>query len=291
MPNVSERLTDGWQRALDTLPLALVPLLFALADVDELRTVVAFEGFHVGFRLGLPVSVVSLWQFVSLPQSGVNVDAGVPLAALPVAVVSVPVLLVAQAALAAGYFGSIADSLRTGEYRFRENAVEHFRPFLVLTVLPVLVLLPFALGLFGLGAAAGHSAVAPVLLVGVPAFVFVTYLFFATPYLVVLRETTVLDAARGSYALAVAGGPYLAYAAGVACFVLLVSPVTTVLVVGIPVVGLPVGLAVGSVVGLAVNTATMRVVADVDDNSPALGLCVGDDADDTNDDDEAGDGS
>jgi hypothetical protein len=267
MPDFATRLADGWRRVLDALPLALVPLLFALTDVNKLQSVIAVDGFHVGFRLGTPISVVTLWQFVSLPQSGVNVDPGVPLETLPVVVVTVPVLLVVQAALSAGYFGSVADHLETGEYRFVANAAAYFLPFLVLTVAPVVLLLPLALGLVGLGAAPRSGGL---LVLAVVAFVLLAYLFYATPYLVVLRDTGVLSAARGSYALAVSGGPYLAYAAGVALFVLAVSPVATVVVVNIPVLGLPLGLLVGSVLGLALNTATMRFVADVDPASPVL---------------------
>lgn len=279
MPDFTTRLVDGWQRALDTLPLALVPLVLALTDVNKLRAVLAFDGVHVGFRLGLPVSVVTLWQFVSVPQSGVNVDAGVPLDALPLAIVTVPVFLVGQAGLSAGYFGSIAARLRTGEYRFVENATAYFVPFLVLTVLPVLLLLPFVLGLFGLGVAGGNpTSLLPFLVLAVPVFVVVTYLFYATPYLVVLRETGVLAAARGSYALAVSGGAYLSYAAGVALCVLLLSPIATFVVVSAPMVGLLLGLVAGSVFGLAVNIATMRFVADVDDACSGFADWDGDDA-------------
>jgi hypothetical protein len=272
MPAFTTRLADGWQRALGMLPLALVPLAFALTDVGKIRSVVAFDGVHVGFRLGLPVSVVTPWQFVSVPQTGVNVDPGVPLDALPVAAVTVPLFLVVQAALTAGYFGAIADHLATGEYRFVDNAVTYFGPFLVLTALPVLLLLPFALGLFGLGVAGGGmGALLPFVVLSVPVVVAVAYLFFVTPYLVVLRETGLVDAARGSYALAVSGGPYLAYAAGVAGFVILFSPLATVLVVSVPLVGLPVVFLGGSVLGLALNVTTMRFVSDVDEAVPPLG--------------------
>jgi hypothetical protein len=271
MPELTTRLADGWQRALRMLPLALVPLALALTDVGKIRSVVGFDGLHVGVRLGLPVSVVTPWQFVSVPQTGVNVDAGVPLDALPVAVVTVPLFLVVQAALTAGYFGAIADHLATGEYRFVDNAVAYFGPFLVLTALPVLLLLPFALGLFGLGVGGENAgALLPFVVLSVPVIVVAAYLFFVTPYLVVLRETGLVDAARGSYALAVSGGPYLAYAAGVAGFVLLVSPLATVLVVSVPLVGLLVWLPGGSVLGLALNVATMRFVSDVDETVPPL---------------------
>ena len=270
MPEFRTRLADGWRRALGSLSLALVPLVIGLTNVGKVRSIAAFDGIHVGFRTGVPASVVTVWQFVSVPQMGVNVDPGVPVDALPVAVVSVPLLLVGQATLAAGYFGCIADDLAGGEFRFVGNVVDYFVPFLFLTVLPVLVLLPVALGLFGLGATtADASALLPLVLVGIVGFLVVSYLFYLTPYLVVLRDTGVLAAARGAYGLAVAGGPYLRYTAGVALFVLVLSPVVTVVVVNVPVVGLVVGHAAGSVVGLALNVTTMRFAADIDPASPS----------------------
>lgn len=268
MPGILTRLQDGWRRALDHAALALVPALFALVDANKLRSVLAFDGVHVGFKLGAPISVVTLWQFVSVPQTGVNVDTGLPISALPVAVATVPALLVAQAGLAAGYFGSIADALDAGEFRFFENVASYFLPFLLLTVLPFAVLLPFALGVVGAGSAGVPVGIAAVVVVAVPLYLGVVYLFYATPYLVVLRDDGLLEAARGSYGLAVQGGPYLAYFAGFAAFVLLVSPLATVAVVTIPVLGLVVGVLGGSLLGLASNVATMRFLADVDPQSP-----------------------
>jgi hypothetical protein len=296
MPDFTTRLADGWRRARRSPRLALVPLVFGLADVDRLRAILAFDGIHVGVRFGLPASVVTLWQFVSLPQSGVNVDPGVPVETLPVAVVTVPTLLLVQAALAAGYFGSLADQVTTGDSRFGENVTAHFVPFLVLGVVPVVVLLPVALGLFGLGAATGEpTAVVPFTLLAVPALLLFAYLFYTTPYLVVLRDTGVVAAARAAYGLAIDGGAYLAYTAGVALFVLVISPVATAVVVNVPVVGLPVGLVGGSVLGVALNVATMRFVADVDPASPSAGRWPeedgdGDDTRDRTDRDDTGDG-
>ena len=127
-------------------------------------------------------------------------------------------------------------------------------------------MLPLALGVLGgIGLTGRPGAAALALLV--PAAIFLlaaAYLFYGTPYLLVLRDTDLLDAARGSYSLATAGGPYLAYTAGFALFVLLVSPVATAVVVNVPAVGLPVGVLVGGVLGLAANFATMRFFADLD---------------------------
>jgi hypothetical protein len=266
MPGFLKRLSAGLERASQHLSLALVPILFALMDTNKILAVTSFDGGHIGFKLGLPLSVVTVWQFVSLPNSGVAVDTGLPVELLPLAVVTVPVLLVVQSALAAGYFGSIRNALDDKPHQFVASARRYFLPFLVLTVLPVLVLLPLALGVFGVGALGGGLGGAAVLVV-LPAlivFLVAAYLFYATPYLVVLRDAGVVDAARQSYALATRGGPYAAFAAGFALFVLAVSPVATGLVVNLPVVGLPVGILGGSYLGLAANVATMRFLADLD---------------------------
>jgi hypothetical protein len=280
MPDLTTRLADGWQRALRSLRLALVPMVLALTNVDGMRSIVAFDGVHVGFRFGVPGAVVTVWQFVSLPQSGVNVDPGVPLEALPVTFATVPLLLVVQAGLSAGYFGSLADELVAGDYRFVGNVVSYFVPFVILTVVPVALLLPPALGLFGLGASTGGgAALGTVFVLGALGYLVVAYLFYPVPYLVVLRDTGLVAAARASYALAVGGGAYLSYTVGIALFVFVVSPVVTVVVVNAPVVGVPIGVVAGGVLGLAVNAATMRFVADIDPVSPAVGEWDGDDDD------------
>lgn len=276
MPDFVTRLADGWRRALDHATLALVPVVLALLSADEVRAVLSFDGVHVGLKLGAPVSVVTVWQFVSTPKSGVDVDPGVPLEVLPFVAVTVPLLLAVKAALAAGYFGSVRNALADEPYDFVGNVRRHFVPFLLLTALPALVLLPVALGAVGVGAATGSvgSAGVALLVVALPAYVAVAYLFAATPYLIVLRDAGLVDAARASSALAVEGGPYLRYMVGFAAFVLVVSPLATAFVVNVPVVGLVAGVGGGGVLGLAANVTTMRFVAEIDD--PGSASSVGD---------------
>jgi len=74
-------------------------------------------------------------------------------------------------------------------------------------------------------------------------------------------------------------GPYVAYALGYLGFVLVVSPVATALVVNAPVVGLPVGILGGGVVGLAANITTMRFVPDLDPASSVAASWPADGAD------------
>lgn len=265
MPPFTTRLADGWRWGLDHLPLALVPLVSAALATEKIQRIATFRGGHVGLRLGLPAGIVDIWQFVSVPNESVSV--GLPLPeALPLVLVLLPVAVVVQAALAAGYFGSLAAALESGTYAFAPNVRRHFGPFLVYTLVPLLVVAPLAF----LGVADAR-AVPPVLVVLVPAFIVAGYLFYATPYLVVLRGTDIVSAFRASYGLAVAGGPYFRYAAGYAGFVLAVSLVATAVVVNLGLLGVAVGVVAGAPVGLACNAATMRFVADIDPGSPSLG--------------------
>lgn len=265
MPPFTTRLADGWQRGLEFLPLALVPLLTAVFATEKVQRVAAFHGRHFGLRLGLPAGVVDLWQFVSVPNESVGV--GVPLPeALPLLVVMLPVAIVVRAGLAAGYFGSLETALETGRYDFAASVRGHFAPFLAYTLIPMVVVIP--LGLIGVG---GNRQLVPIVLLLVPAFVVAGYLFYATPYLVVLRGADIWTALRASYQLAVDGGPYLRYAVGYAGFVLGVSLVATAVVVNLGLLGVAIGVVAGAPVGLACNAATMRFVADIDPRSPSLG--------------------
>ncbi|MFB6353366.1 MAG: hypothetical protein ABEJ92_04710 [Halobacteriales archaeon] len=265
MPSFTTRLADGWDRALDHPALALVPLGTALLATDKVQQVAAFDGAHFGLRLGLPVGIVDLWQFVSVPDQTAGV--GLPLPeALPLAAVVVPVAIVVRAALAAGYLGSIAEALGRDTFDFGANVRRYFGPFLGYTLVPLLVVLPLALvGVTSLGAAR------PLVVLLVPAFIVAAYLFYATPYLIVLRDLDLLAAVRRSYALATAGGPYFQYALGYAGFVLGVSLVGTAVVVNLGLLGVVVGAVAAAPLGLAANAATMRFVADIDAQSPDFG--------------------
>lgn len=265
MPSFTTRIADGWTRALRELPLAAVPLLVAALNTDKITSILAFDGNHIGFRIGLPAGVVNLWQFVSVPNESVSVGIGTP-ESLPIALAVIPITIVLKAGLTAGYFGSIRETLETDSFDFVRNAREYFRPFLIYTLLPVLVILP----LIFLGVGGGIDAVAPVVVLLVPIIIVAGYLFYATPYLIVLRDTDLVTAVRVSYGLAVSGGPYFRYALGFAGFVLLFSLPMTVLVLNLRPVGLLIGLIAAAPVGLAANIATMRFVADIDSESPAL---------------------
>ncbi|MFB6361228.1 MAG: hypothetical protein ABEH59_07880 [Halobacteriales archaeon] len=265
MPTFTTRISDGWERALRELPLAAVPLFLTVLNTDKISRILAFDGNHFGLRLGLPAGVVNLWQFVSIPNESVSIGIGTP-ESTPLAVVLIPGFLVLKAGLAAGYFGSVRRTLETDRIDFFGSAREHFLPFLFYTLIPFLVILP----LYVVREGGGINAVGPAVIVLIPIVIIAAYLFYATPYLVVLRETDLLSALRGSYDLAVTGGPYFRYALGFAGLVLLLSIPMTAVVVNLRLIGIVLGLVVTAPVGLACNIATMRFIADIDSESPTL---------------------
>ncbi|WP_129115726.1 hypothetical protein [Halegenticoccus tardaugens] len=295
MPPFATRLADGWNAAQSNLPLALVPLVTALLDTNKVGKVLANGGMHFGLQFGLPAGVVDLWQFVSVPNGGATVDPGVGGVGTGVGLLLLPIALAVQAALSAGYFGSVRDALRAGSYDFSSNARRYFLPFLLYALVPVLLSLPLAF-VATTGASRSFFVLFLVLILAIPV---VTYLFYATPYLVVLRETDLLSAARGSYALAIAGGPYLTFALNFAAFVLASSLLATAVVVNLGAAGVVLGALAAAPVGLAANAMTMRFVADVDPRSPPLGTWGDEDGgneeaaedDETAEDDGAGPGA
>lgn len=270
MPTFTARLADGWKKAGDHISLILVPILLAVMQTDSIRQVLTYDGAHIGIKFGVPASVVTIWQFVSLPGSGVTANVGLPLSA-PFAVVVIPGVLVLRAGLSAGYFGTIAAELLGRHEGFAMSVLAYFVPFLVITALPYVILVPLALGLLGFGSLGEGGAIVGAVFFLIPAFVAAGYLFWATPYLVVLRRTGFLTAARGSYQLAVDGGPYLSYTVGYLGLVLLVSAVATAVVVNVSAVGLLIGIVGGGFLGLVLNITTMRFVADIDPQCPTAG--------------------
>lgn len=113
MPSFTTRLHDGWEQSLEHLSFALVPLFTALLNTEKVTSVLSPEGFHFGMKRGLSISVFDLWTFVDPPNQEANVSFGVPMVGFSEALLAIPVGVIIQAALSAGYFGSIEDGLTT----------------------------------------------------------------------------------------------------------------------------------------------------------------------------------
>lgn len=250
------RLRNGWRWISDLTPLLFVPIVTAFLSIDNISKVLAFHGRNVGVKLfGLPTNVVDIWTFVNVPNT---TESGVHLAT---PIWAIALVAVVQSALLAGYLGSIRDALATGSYRFGESVRRYFVPLLLYS------LAVFALSL-GLLLAFLNLAFVVVVVVVLLA---IKYLFYATPYVLVLRECDLAEAARVSYGLAVGGGAYARYAVVFSLFATAVSVLGTLVVVNLGLAGIVVGAVAAAPLGLALNVATMRFVADIDPGSPTLG--------------------
>ena len=270
MVDFSDRVEKGFGALGDLAPLALVPVALSLLDVDKIRSVLAFEGFHVGLKIGIPAPGADLWSLVDPPDTdavtgttyhwtaaadgaaGANGSAASESFAL-VAGVALVTLLV-EAVLVAGYLGSIRGYLATGSYGFAANVGRYVGRMVGLYLLAFgafLAMLPLALA-------------APVLiLLAIPVALALFYLLWAAPYLIVVRDCSVRDALVGSYRLAAAGGPYLAFTLTYLLAVLVASIPASLIVANGGAVGLAVGLVAVGPVGMALNVAVVDFVIDL----------------------------
>jgi hypothetical protein len=246
-----DRFEDGWDRALDNLPLAAVPLVSSLLALDDVRTVLGFRGDgHLGLTFRFPTALPDLWTFVSVPNDGPGFHVSPSLFLLPV-------LIVVQSVLVAGLLGSVHEVRQTDEYDFASNVEEYFVPVLVYHALVGVV----SFGAFGV-VVTGIPALGFLLVV---AFLVLSYLFYATPYLLVVADASVGEALGRSYEWGLAGGPYFAYGAAYLLFVVAVSVLGTAVVVNLGALGILLGGVLSAPVALALTFATTGFVAELAD--------------------------
>jgi len=251
------RLEAARDAAVRHLALALVPFVSVFLDVTNIVRVVSFRGGHAGITFRFPAAVVDYWTFASVPNppDGVHVTG---------TLLFVPVAILLKAALAAGYLGSIAEATGTGRYDFAANVRRYVVPFL--GYIAITFLLGSGAVLLGLLGGPGGAALLVFLLV--PLFLIFGYLFYATPYLIVLRDVGLVAALRESYAYAIGDGAYAAFAIRYLVAVLLLSIVGTAFV-NLGAVGIVVGAALAAPVGLILNVAVMEFVRDLEDGGEA----------------------
>lgn len=271
MREFSDRVGVGIGSIGDLAPLAIVPVVLSLLDVDAIRNVLAYDGLHVGLKFGIPVPAVDLWSVVDPPDAGAAggsnyhweagttdllavADGAAAADALAFAVGSALVGLLIEAVLVAGYLGGIREYLATGRYGFAAN-VRRYAVSLV-----ALYLLGFAAFLAALPAL---LAVPPLIVPGVLGFSVVIYLLWATPYLLVVRDCSLPEALVGSYRLAAAGGPHFRFTLTYLATILVLSVPASLVVANGGAIGLFVGLVGVGPVGLALNVAVVDFVMEL----------------------------
>ena len=234
-----------WTR--DHLLLAIVPLLSTLLGQDNIRRVLSEDGFHIGAAFRFPSAILDLWTFVSVPSpaEGFHVS---PLLLL------LPVFVLLKGTVAAGYLGSIHQSLSGDQYDFTENVFRYGTRLVAFEALVTVVTLATA-SLVVIGPAA--------LFILLPAYLVLGYLFYGTPYLVVIEGRSVADALAESYRRALRGGSYFSFGIGHLLAVTAVSIPATLFAVNLGLFGVLIGAMGLAPVALTFNAATVQFFTDV----------------------------
>jgi hypothetical protein len=240
-----DRLDDAWVRIRQHLELALVPVFVGLLAFENVRRMADPDGFTIGVTFRFPAPIVDLWTFVHVPArttGGLYVSPEVQF---------LPVLLLVEGVLAAGYLGSVEAALRTGSYDFIESIRRYGVRILVFTALWQLGVL---LGGF-------LAVITPIFFfVGIVLFLWLSYRLYATPFLIVIRDLSLGEALGRSWRYGRDGGDYFSFGLGYLATVAAISIPTTLFVTLTGLVGVLVGIVVGAVLGLTLTAATMTFV-------------------------------
>jgi len=233
-------------------PYAVVPFALSLLAARKVSSAVAAgaDGVSFSVKFALPADVPTLWTLVDPPAQGVSVSTPVPL-------VAVPVFLVVEAAVVAGFLGVVRDAYRGDRPDFAAAAADHWVSVLGVRVVQFAVFV-------GLGTVLVGSGLFGVV-VGVPLFVLLGYLLWGAPYLVVLRDSDALTAVAESVELASVGDRYLWFSVGYAVVAAAASLPASLLVstAGLP--GVVVGAAAVAYPALVASAAAAIVVDETAD--------------------------
>ncbi|MFO8115364.1 MAG: hypothetical protein R6U01_08395 [Halorubrum sp.] len=237
------------------LPLALVPLVTALLNVDDL-TATAETDSVVSVSASFPVYRYDLWSIIDSPGDG-GASAAVPLDSVGSLALVAPLLaayVVVSGALSAGYFGSIAEGVTTGRFDFVANVRRFAVRFIALEALVVAAVLVVFVPL---------AAFPPLFVVAVIALLVLSYLFFPTVYVLVLEDRGIDSAIRRAYGLVERHRPLWFFLALAAVTALCSVPLSALAYAGpVPAV---VAAVIAAPVGLTFNVATALKVAAMGD--------------------------
>jgi hypothetical protein len=238
-----ELLADSWRRRRPVEALVVVPLVNAFLQYGNVERVLAFDGVRFGVQFPFPAPLLTAWSFASVPQVGDGLRIVGPAWLFPVAVAL-------EAVLVAGYLGSLDEGFHTGSYDFAANVVSYVVPLFAYTVLANAVVL--GVGLLGLRVGVLALAVA------IPTLLTLGYLFWATPFLVVVEDRGFLTALQRSATLAAGGGEYAEFFLKHLLVGAVVSVAVTPVMVNAGVAGVVIGAVVGAPIAFTFTLATLR---------------------------------
>ncbi|MFB6071472.1 MAG: hypothetical protein ABEJ88_00730 [Halobacterium sp.] len=244
MPSLLSRASRVAGRAKE---YALVPVALTLLAFRNVLEAASASGVSLNVKFALPADVATLWTVVDPPTRGVAFQSPVPL-------LFVPVFLVVEAAVVAGYLGGVRDAYRGRRPDFAAAASDHWLSILGVRVVQFLLF-------FALVAVLSAGGFGVLLLVGFPLVFVLGYLLWGAPYLVVRRDSDAVTALAESATVALNDSRYfgftVAYVVVAAACSLLLSPVVT----GMGLFGVLAGTVVVAYPSL-VATAAATIVVD-----------------------------
>lgn len=219
--------------------LFLVNVFLAFMSIDNIRRVLEFNGFHIGFRITLPITIPTVWDFVEPP---------------PATPASYPVSLWLFIAL----LSLIVNSIISFYYiRLISSKGLGYEPKSTPRRIIDLVLY----GLIGLFFAAIVLVAGVAALFLFPLVIILYYFIYATPYIIILADQGIGKALQTSIALATSGA-YLTYTLVYIVIVFLTSPILTLITVNIKLPGIMVGSIIAGIIGLWLTSSTTAMILD-----------------------------
>lgn len=196
---LSALLETSIDRSKRLAVLAVVPFLTSLLRWRDVEAVASDSSTVYSVTFGTPHPFLDLWTFVNAPTPETGDAVGTADFPLLVAagfgllfVASLVGFVVVSGLLLAGYLGSIDEGGDGGEFDFLGNVISYGRSLVGYQALSLGVVVGLVL------AAGAVPAMAPLVFVAV--FV-LAYLFYLTPYLVVVRDRGLVVALRESFGI------------------------------------------------------------------------------------------
>lgn len=221
------------------LGLFLVNVFLAYMSIDNIRRILEFNGFHIGFRITLPVTIPTVWDFVEPP----------PL--LPSHYITSTWFLIALLSL-------VVNSIVTYFYLriIMVRGLEYQPPGAPSRILDIM--LYNSIGLF-------FAATVLVFGLGVlmlfPLIILLYYFIYATPYIIVASNKNVLQALATGARLALTR-TYLVYTLTYTAITLLISPILTLITVNTRLFGIIIGSIIAGILGLWLTSSTTAMILD-----------------------------
>ncbi len=221
------------------LGLSLVNIFLAYLSIDNIRRILVFKGFHIGFHISLPITVPTIWDFIELPPTPPSQY--IASFWFLIALLS----LIVDAVISYFYIRILVT--QGFEYQAQSTPIR-----IIDLIVYGLITLFFALIIVAAGIAA---------LFLFPLIIILYYFIYAAPYIIIIRGDNIGRALTTSIKLA-STTAYLAYTLSYIGIILLLSPILTIITVNLKLPGIIIGSIIGGIIGLWLTSSTTAMIID-----------------------------